>query len=207
MHTPFTRAVLLAIPAAIACGGSSPPSQPDPPVLTTVDLIPDTATLFTVPPGTSVKLAAVGRDQDGVALSGAGPAQFSSAADGVATTGSDGTVSAVSPGTAVITATMSAGEITRSGTATVTVRVPPLAAAVQAPSRRFEPVVVDIAAGGVVTWTIGDIPHDVVFTTPNAPENVQPTSNAAVSREFPTSGDFAYHCLIHSGMNGTVRVH
>jgi plastocyanin len=207
MQVPFKSALLLLIPAA-ACGGdSSPPSEPDSPILTTVAVTPDTATLFTVPPGTTVKLTAVARDQDGGTMGDLTSATFSSAAEAVATVGSDGTVSMVGPGTAVIRATMAAGEITRSGSATVTVQVPPRVAAVQAPQFRFEPSVVDVAAGGVVSWTMGEHYHDVVFAAQNAPENIQPSVQVTVSRAFPSAGDFAYRCLIHYGMNGRVRVH
>jgi plastocyanin len=81
------------------------------------------------------------------------------------------------------------------------------AASVQAPALAFEPEVVDVSEGGTVTWTIGAITYDVVFITPNAPENIQPTENTSAFRVFPTNGVFFYHCLIHQGMNGSVRVH
>jgi plastocyanin len=45
-----------------------------------------------------------------------------------------------------------------------------------------------------------------VFITRNAPENIQPTENTSAFR-VPTNGVFRYHCLIHQGMNGSVRVH
>jgi plastocyanin len=208
MRAPLARAMLLLIPAAAACGGgSSPPVEPDPQVLTTVAVIPDTATLFTIAPGTSVKLRAVARDQNGLEMGDVGPAQFSSGDEAVATAGSDGTIAAVSVGTAIITATMTAGEISRSGSATVTVRVPPPAAAVEAPNFRFLPALVDVAAGGVVSWIMGEHFHDVVFSTQGAPENIQPSRLVTVSRTFPTTGSFGYRCLIHSGMTGMVRVH
>src|SRR5262245_7403146 len=125
MHPPFAKTLLLLLPVAAACGSSSRPSEPDLPVLTTVEVSPDTATLFTVPPVTSVKLRAIARDQNTLEMNDPGPAQFTSDDEAVAIAGSDGTVSAVSPGTAVITATITAGDVTRSGGATVTVRVPP----------------------------------------------------------------------------------
>jgi plastocyanin len=198
---------MLAAVAACGGGGNPQPNEPDDPVLTSVVVTPDTATLFTVAPGTSVELRATGRDQDGGAFPGAGPAEFSSDPEAVATVAGDGTVSAVSAGVATITATMTAGGVTRSGTAEITVRVPPLAAAVQAPGFAFEPRVSDVAAGGTVTWTIGTITHEVLFESPDAPEDIPATSGTTVGRGFATPGVFVYHCLIHAGMSGSVRVH
>lgn len=206
MQAPVARVLLALIPAA-ACGGDSPITPPEHPVLTTVTVSPDTATLFTVPPGTSIRLQVEARDQNGAAMTGLDPAQFASAATSVATVGGDGTVTAVSPGDAVITATVADGEVSRSGSAEVTVLVPPPGASVQAPAFRFEPSRVDVAAGGAVSWTMGEHFHDVVFSAQNAPENIQPTRLATVTREFPVAGDFGYRCLIHTGMTGTVRVH
>jgi plastocyanin len=201
-----TASLLTSAAAWVGCGGN-PPSQPDPPELTTVEITPDTATLFIIAPRTTVELSAAGKDQDGETMDGVAAAAFSTGNDAVATVDGNGTVTAVALGTAVITASMTAGEITRSGTATITVRDPPSSAAVQAPMFAFRPKVVDVAAGGSVSWTMGTHPHDVVFTTPNAPENVQPSWEVTVFRTFPTPGVYLYHCLIHQGMNGSVQVH
>lgn len=207
MRAALARTVLLLLPVALGCGGGDPPVDPEIPVLTTVDITRDTATLFTTPPGTSVTLVALGRDQDGVEMPGLAPAEFTSGNEAVATVTLTGTVTAVSPGDALITASMVQGDVARSATATVTVKVPPIVAAVRTSGRRFVPEVVDIAQGGDVSWTIGDTIHDVVFRSQNAPENVQPTSNVTVTRTFPTAGAFGYHCLIHQGMVGSVQVH
>lgn len=204
---PMAVAALMATIGNLGCGGGDPPVQPNPPVLTTVKVTPDTATLFTIPPGTSVKLSAAGLDQDGAVMSGLGTVDYASGSHAIAAVDEDGIVTQVSPGTAVITATITSGDITRSGSATLTVKVPPPGAAVQTPSLRFEPEVVDIAAGGSVGWTIGETTHDVVFITQNAPENIQPTRQVTVTRTFPTAGEFNYHCLLHPRMTGTVRVH
>lgn len=208
MRTILATAAMLLIPAVacIGCGGA-PPIQPDPPELTTVDVLPDTATLFTVAPRISVDLSAVAKDQNGETMDDVGVAAFSSGDAAVATVSEDGVVTAAAPGTTLITASMTAGDITRSGTAAVTVRPPPPAAAVEAPMFRFLPEIVDVAMGGSVSWTMGAIPHDVVFVTPNAPENIQPSHDVTVFRTFPTSGVYFYHCLIHTGMNGSVQVH
>jgi plastocyanin len=206
MRAPFARAVFSLI-ALAACGGGSPPSEPDPPVFTGVKVTPDTATLFTLPPGTTVNLKAVAQDQYGATIGDIGAAAFTSDAEAVASAGGDGTIAAVSPGTALITATMTQGEVTHSANATVTVRVPPSAAAVAAPDFSFRPGIVDVAVGGEVRWTMGGHYHDVVFSTPGAPENIQPSRLTTITRVFPNAGSFGYRCLIHTGMNGLVRVH
>jgi plastocyanin len=189
------------------CGSEHEPPPPDPSVFTAVQVVPDTATLFTVSPGTSVRLQALAKDQYGQTLDDPGPVQFSGGDEAVASVGQDGTVTAVGPGAVAVTATMSSDEVTASGSATVTVRVPPPTATVQTTTRRFQPEVVDVAAGGSVTWVFGETRHDVIFSSPDAPENIQPTQNASVSRQFPTKNDFSYRCLIHTGMTGRVRVH
>jgi plastocyanin len=58
-----------------------------------------------------------------------------------------------------------------------------------------------------VTWTFGSVPHDVTFNTPGAPQDIPLLDNGSASRDFPANGTFQYHCSIHSGMNGSVRVH
>ena len=78
MRAVLARTVLLLLPVALGCGGGDPPVDPEIPVLTTVDITRDTATLFTTPPGTSVTLVALGRDQDGVEMPGLAPAEFTS---------------------------------------------------------------------------------------------------------------------------------
>jgi plastocyanin len=199
---------LLLIPAAagLGCGESEPP-PPDPGVFTTVQVVPDTATLFTVAPGTSVLVRAIAKDQYGVTLTDVSPAAFSSGDPAIATVSEGGTATAVAPGSTAITATVTSGEITQSGAATITVQDPPPTARVETPGRRFQPFVVDIAVGGSVTWQIGSTDHDVFFSTAGAPDNIQATRNASVTRTFPTKNDFSYRCRIHTGMNGLVRVH
>ena len=58
-----------------------------------------------------------------------------------------------------------------------------------------------------MTWIIRELPHDVTFTSPNAPQGIPPSQNVSVSRTFPTQGVFEYMCLFHPAMTGRVRVH
>jgi plastocyanin len=176
-------------------------------VLTTVEVTPATATLFTVAPGNSVMLAVVAKDQDGEAMAGLGSPSFSSDNSAVAAVGGDGTVTAVAAGTVRITASLTAGGVTKTGTSTVTARVAPANAAVVAPQLLFQPATVDVSAGGTVSWTFASIPHDVTFTTAGAPPNVPELQDGSASRTFPTNGNFNYRCTIHPQMTGNVQVH
>jgi len=212
MRAMLAKMAILLVPAAagLGCGGGNggPGPEPEPdPVLTTVQVTPATASLFTVAPGNSVTLAAVGRDQNGQNMSGLGPATFSSGDDAVATVSADGAVTGVGAGTTPITASLTADGVTQTGSMSVTVQVAPATASVTAPALQFQPTVADVSAGGTVTWTMSGIPHNVTFTSAGAPASVPDTQNGSAERTFPGSGSFGYRCTIHPEMTGTVRVH
>ncbi|HUF35092.1 MAG TPA: Ig-like domain-containing protein [Gemmatimonadales bacterium] len=211
MRALLAKMAILLIPATagLGCGGNGEPGpEPEPdPVLTTVQVTPATVGLFTVAPGNSVTLAVVGRDQNGQNMSGLGPATFSSGNEAVATVSAGGVVTAVGAGTAVITASLTAGAVTETGTMSATVQVAPSTTTVTAPAFQYQPTVADVSAGGTVTWTMSAIPHTVTFTSAGAPASVPETQNASAERTFPGSGSFSYRCTIHPEMTGTVRVH
>jgi plastocyanin len=206
MRTLLSGIATLLTVAAMGAGCGSSSTDGGTAVLTTVVVTPATATLFTVEPGNTATLAAVGKDQDGLTIA-AGSPSFSSDNDAIAGVGTDGTVTAVAAGTAIITASMTAGAVTKTGTATVTVQVAPVSAAVTTPTLAFSPPVVDVQAGGTVTWTFGSTAHTVTFTTVGSPTDVSPLQNGSASRTFPANGGFSYHCSIHPEMVGVVRVH
>jgi len=205
-------ALLAIVATAAGCGGSGGGDGnggpgPDLPVLTTVEVTPATNTLFSVAPGNFVKLTAVPKDQNGDKMTGLGAATFSSANEVVATVAGDGTVTAAAAGTTQITASMTDGDVTQTGSASVTVQVAPATATVTAPGLVFQPTAIDVSAGGAVTWTFGAVHHDVTFTSAGAPQNIPLLENGSASRVFPNNGSFQYRCVTHPGMNGTVRVH
>ena len=206
MRTLVSRIATLLIVAATGAGCGSSSTDGGTAVLTTVEVTPPTATLFTVAPGNTATLAAVGKDQDGLTMA-AGSPNFSSDNDAIVGVGTDGTVTALAAGAAQITASMTAGGVTKTGTATVTAQVAPASAGVNTPQLAFSPPTVDVRAGGTVTWTFGSTPHTVTFTTGGAPADVTQLQNGSASRTFPTSGGFSYHCSIHPEMVGVVRVH
>ena len=87
---------------------------------------------------------------------------------------------------------------------------PPLAATVNATSQNtFTPGNTTIAVGGTVTFTFGEVAHNVFFdNAPAGAPDAIPGANANMSqtRTFTTPGTFEYDCHIHPGMKGTVVV-
>jgi plastocyanin len=87
---------------------------------------------------------------------------------------------------------------------------PSSSATVQAtPALQFTPANVNLAVGGTVTFAFGSVDHNVYFDNApvGAPTNITaPTSNASLTRTFPTAGRFVYNCHLHPGMSGTIVV-
>jgi plastocyanin len=98
---------------------------------------------------------------------------------------------------------------------------------------KFYPAAITVDAGDTITWKVGGNAHTVSFLTagqtPPSPEDPAAqapaggtsvdgstfTSSGIFAPEpghdtyavtFPTAGTFAFHCLIHPGMDGTVTV-
>ncbi|HEV7366546.1 MAG TPA: Ig-like domain-containing protein, partial [Gemmatimonadales bacterium] len=111
--------LLILAGVAAGCGSTDPNPNPNPngggSVLTTVVVTPSTATLFTIEPGNTVMLSVVPKDQNGKTVTGAGAASFSSDNSAIATVSNDGMVTMVAPGTARITASVTAGSVTKEG--------------------------------------------------------------------------------------------
>ncbi len=185
--------------AAVACG-----SEPNDDIAT-LDVTPTASTLFTVAPGNTATLLVVAKDGDGAEV--AVSPTFTSDKVAVATVDGSGVVTAVGPGSATITASVTTGNVTKTATAAATVQAAGTSATVQAPQLAFSPSGFDVQAAGSVSWSIGAIHHNITFTTPGAPANIAELQNSSDSRTFPTSGTYSYMCAFHTGMSGTVRVH
>jgi len=85
---------------------------------------------------------------------------------------------------------------------------------------QYVPAQVDVTVGDTVSWVFESAPtgspgHTVTFNdrdlNPNCPPQLllndcQRTAGDRVSRTFSAAGTYAYHCKIHSGMNGVVVV-
>jgi plastocyanin len=87
---------------------------------------------------------------------------------------------------------------------------PPMAATVNATSlNTFTPENVAIGVGGTVTFTFGDVAHNVFFdnSPTGAPDAIAgANANMSAARTFTTAGTFEFDCHIHPGMKGTVVV-
>ena len=77
----------------------------------------------------------------------------------------------------------------------------------------FSPVTLTVTAGTTVAWQNGD---GVTHTVTNDPAstatfNLSLGNGATVTRQFPDTGHFPYHCTFHgtpgAGMHGTIIVH
>jgi plastocyanin len=175
-------------------------------VFTKLEVSPATGSLYTVAPGNTVTLSVVAKDQDGNVMTGGAPT-FSS--DNAASTSVNdaGTISAVAAGTSTITASLTMGGVTRTGTAAITTVVAAESGAVIAPERRFVPQELNVRAGARVTWTFTSVPHTVTFSSAGSPAGLGEFRDGSDSVVFPTSGTYNYACDIHPGMTGVVHVH
>lgn len=201
--------VLILMATAAGCGGGGGGGIIDPPesVLTTLQVTPGSATLFTAAPGNTASLAVVAKDQNGQTIANAGTPSFSSENSAIAEVGDDGTVTAKAPGITRITASLTANGVTKTASTTVTAQVAAANVGVTAPSLQYLPGTVDVQSGGAVTWTFGSVHHTVTFTTTGAPQNVGELQDGSAARTFPTSGSYNYRCDIHPSMTGLVHVH
>jgi plastocyanin len=186
----------------LGCGGGGT----DAILLTTLEVTSADTTLFTLAPGNTVTLSVVAKDQNGNTMFGVASPSFSSDNGAVAGASGDGTITAVAAGSARVTASLTVGGVTKTGSLAMTVVVAPATARVVAPAAMFEPAIVDVSAGGTVTWAFDSVPHQVTFTTPGAPADIPSFQNGSAFRTFPNPGTYHYQC---SGpqMSGAVRVH
>jgi plastocyanin len=210
------RSVVRIIAAAsvaatiVACGGSSDSMGPTP-VFTSVVVTPSSPTVSV---GSTTTLTATAKDQNGATFSGA-PAATWSSSDGTKATvdPATGVVSGVANGSSTITASITMGSVTHTGTQQITVITPGASGNVTATSGlAFTPSSVTItrASGtGTVTWAFQGVAHTVTWDSqPSgaAVADIGATQNANVSRDFTAPGNYAYHCSIHPFMTGVVVV-
>jgi plastocyanin len=175
-----------------------------------LEVTPDPGTVLV---GGTLQLLATAHDPGGAALPAGGTVTFTSSDETKATVNAaTGLVSGLAEGTTQITAQASRGGVDRSDVAAITVTAQsfPFTAAVVAgdPATTFTPASVDISATGTVTWSFGQLAHNVTFgAQAGAPQNIGDSVNSDVPRTFNTTGTFGYNCTIHPGMSGTVVVH
>ena len=142
---------LLGLSALMLLGGCPTPPEPPPPPppapqLTTLEVKCNNATEATVLTGESVQCTATAKDQNGGTLeASAVSVQWTSESPNIAKVGQTGTVTAEAVGSAVIKAAATYKEVTKEGTARVTVNK--------------APVVHTSNITGAETWQATDNPH------------------------------------------------
>ncbi len=206
---------LLALTMIVACGGggaadgvAAPPSSGASPRFASFEVTPGTVSVAV---GGTLSLTASARDDLGQPISAAAAPAFSSADAAVASVSVAGVVTGVTPGTTVITASMTIGGVSKTSTATITVMPsggPVSAATVTTPGTSFNPAAVTIPIGGSVTWNFSGAVHNVTFTgaAPTGGNISDQPIGTSVTRSFPVAGTFAYDCTRHAGMRGSVVV-
>ena len=184
-------------------------------VLTSVSVVPGAPSVAV---GVTAQLLATPLDQNGQPMSGLPAATWTTSDATRATVSAAGVVTGVAAGSATITASITSGGVTRTGSTTVTVTAgggttppppPPGSsnATVTTPGEAFAPQTVTITAGGTVTWQISGATHNVTFSgAAPAGGNIPDTRAGNVSRQFTTAGSYDYTCTRHSGMQGRVVV-
>jgi plastocyanin len=209
----FALALALVF-ALAACGGNGGNEPPPTPVFTSLTVSPADPNLIE---GDTLQLTATPRDQNGAAMTGLPAATFALTTGTSVSVSLTGRVVALGPGGSTVTASLTSGTTTKTATATPDVTAIGSTETVTASGAgtAFNPdtAKVELNAGGqaTVTWSFtngNNLPHNVTFTSGGPTEgNIPNQANAAdVARTFTTVGRHAYHCTIHSGMNGVVVV-
>jgi plastocyanin len=133
------------------------------------------------------------------------PTQSTTGTSGVAATADS--IGSTSPQT--VTATFSG--LATPVTFTATASGAPTALGVSVANNSFSPATANVKVGGTVTWTwnSGNTGHNVTYSSgPGTLPASSPTQagGTTFSTTFTTVGTYAYHCTIHFGMEGTVKV-
>ncbi len=83
---------------------------------------------------------------------------------------------------------------------------PPTAGDVSIVDRSFSPTTIEVGLGGSVTWANNDTEEHTVTATDSSWDSGIFDTGGTYTRTFATAGSFAYFCLIHPDMTGTVIV-
>jgi len=208
--------VLAGILWASGCNGGGGTQPPGPPTDLVVSGGDRQSWYFNNPLPTVLSVTALdidGRAVPGVVVtwavtsaSGSGavrPTQSTTNAGGVATT----TDSVGSSTTQTVSATFSGLVSPASFSEFAT--TPPPSPGVTVGNNFFNPDSNAVQTGSMVkwTWNPGGVTHSITFTSgpPPLPAEVR-QSTGSDSVTFTNVGTYRYHCIFHSGMNGTVVV-
>jgi plastocyanin len=116
-----------------------------------------------------------------------------------------GLMTAANVGTAALTATING----RSGSLNLTVEpLPPTTVRVTMTGANFTPADTTIRLNGTVQFVFPATAHDIVFgtATAGAPANIGSTTNATITRQFTSPGDFTYTSTLQPSKSGVIRV-
>ncbi len=83
---------------------------------------------------------------------------------------------------------------------------PPTAGDVSIVDRSFSPTTIEVAAGGSVTWANNDSEEHTVTATDSSWDSGIFDTGGTYTRTFDAAGTFAYFCVIHPDMTGSVVV-
>jgi plastocyanin len=194
--------LVLALCAAFAtaCGsdaGVAPEHQPPSPLLARVTVTPD-GTLLT--PGGTAQLVVEAWDGNDLRIVDSGDwserATYVSSDPGIAEVSISGRVTAITPGIAKITASLTIGDRTRSNTATVKVDSGSVGDVLLTMDRMggWSPTRVSVKAGSTVTWVIpDDVQNALIFLDVwNADAEKLEFLDGVATRTFSTPGDYYY---------------
>ena len=83
-----------------------------------------------------------------------------------------------------------------------------LTATVDVADSVFKPKEIDVAAGGTVTWKwSGEETHNVVSDDGSSEKyESESQTSGTFKHTFDKAGTYKYHCTLHEGMTGTVKV-
>lgn len=166
----------------------------------------------TIPLGQLTQATVGGRDALGgsVAL-GTRAVTWSTSNTSIATITSAGVVTGVGVGIVSIQASVADGAVPKTASVQLIVSsIPnaPTTADVVMPGLTFSPVETIVKQGGTVRFIFPALAHNVIWDPrlAGSPTDINTTTDATVSRTFPSVGVFQFKCTLHPGMDGTVIV-
>jgi plastocyanin len=196
-RSPLVLALCAAFTACGSDAGVAPERQPTSRPLVSVSVAPDGILLT---PGGTAQLVVEAWDEDALRIVDAGSwsdrATYVSSDPGIVEVSNTGRVTAITPGIAKITASLTIGDRTRSNTATVKVDSSSIQDVMLTMDRRggWSPTRVSVKAGSTVTWVIpDDVQNALIFLDVwNADAEKLEFLDGVATRTFSTPGDYYY---------------
>ena len=193
----------MALAGVVGCGGAdstTPPAQ-------VVSRVTVTGTTTTLVVGQTTTVTAAAFTVAGTQVGTAGAPSWSTSAAAVAAVDQAGKVTAVSAGSATITADVAGVK----GTLLFTVAALPSASkdTIFTPGIAFSPNQLTVTRGANVIFALGfdGIGHDVRFTVKTgSPSDIPVTTRQYIARNFAVAGSFPYFCPTHPEMTGVITV-